>query len=619
MLRQDQKTAHEAPLGSLQLTLSVMATYRLPVRPKGVPYHTRIRMLEQCGACGFDIPRGEPCVPVLWDSHSSCFLIECSIPFPHRCVTYTTPRDWAVFVENRNDPDPRTLKSITVHADCFNLFMKESTFKDKISQLFALAHWTQPWAAVSSLYLDPRTNVQRGIALAAETYNIPLLKSMPFEIADLIRNHSKTDIIWRFASVLDRIERLSTPSLNQLDDISLHKIGSWERDTSPTILANPARGFIRLTIDFQGLKRIEQLEGRPKPHPKSSDALAYVVESEECLKNITVDFKDGLAHLNLPPGPTQVKIWDRPCPPNLMECHGFQKISKEVYDLPFKLMNTIDPQKCTGITFFLNGGLVDLHAHTSAKPNPLETFKRMRLFAQRYCTWAYLPLPRGDTIQAFGKQRRRHPIMEYEGVSRYLFRTTLCGDIGIGQSHAGEKRDTLLGTGPDLTLIHHPFVDIREGHLFGTCSDVQSRPEFRPHEPLSEAPFEPGFYSSVPLDNVTRVEVFEDKLNQFCRGIIFEYATGAQRAVGECRFGLDPVVTVTDPSHICLTTFQDNRVKGSLPWTTMRVKFSSSSTHSHCNDETEWQCFILKGTLECWFNRCQVNIKVITDHDWCEG
>ncbi|KAL6404049.1 hypothetical protein AUP68_13427 [Ilyonectria robusta] len=40
-----------------------MATYRLPVRPKGVPYHTRIRMLEQCGACGFDIPRGEPCVP----------------------------------------------------------------------------------------------------------------------------------------------------------------------------------------------------------------------------------------------------------------------------------------------------------------------------------------------------------------------------------------------------------------------------------------------------------------------------------------------------------------------------------------------------------------------------
>lgn len=121
-----------------------------------------------------------------------------------------------------------------------------------------------------------------------------------------------------------------------------------------------------------------------------------------------------------------------------MECHGFQKISKEVYDLPFKLMNTIDPQKCTGITFFLNGGLVDLHAHTSAKPNPLETFKRMRLFAQRYCTWAYLPLPRGDTIQAFGKQRRRHPIMEYEGVSRYLVSianlTSTCPTSNCGSS-----------------------------------------------------------------------------------------------------------------------------------------------------------------------------------------
>lgn len=181
--------------------------------------------------------------------------------------------------------------SITVHADCFNLFMKESTFEDKISQLFTLAHWTQPWAAISSLYLDPSTDVRRGIALAAEIYNIPQLKSTPFEIAGLIWNYSKTDIIWRFVSVLDRIERLSTASPNQLDDISLHEIGSWERGTSPTISANPPGGFTRLTIDSRGLKRIEQLEGRPEPRPNSSDALAYVVESEKCLKNITVDFK----------------------------------------------------------------------------------------------------------------------------------------------------------------------------------------------------------------------------------------------------------------------------------------------------------------------------------------
>lgn len=177
----------------------------------------------------------------------------------------------------------------------------------------------------------------------------------------------------------------------------------------------------------------------------------------------------------------------------------------------------------------------------------------------------------------------------------------------------------LLGTGPNLILINHPFVNILEHHLYGTRSDIQNHPQFRPREPLFGAPFEPGYYSSAPLDNVTRVQVFEDNFNQFCRGIIFEYATGAQQAVGECRFGVDPIITVTDPSHICLTTFEDTRLSGSQPPMTTRVKVSSSSTHSHCNDETTWQCFTLKGTLECWFNRCKADITVIMDHDGARG
>lgn len=149
-----------------------------------------------------------------------------------------------------------------------------------------------------------------------------------------------------------------------------------------------------------------------------------------------------------------------------MECPGFQKVSQQIHNLPFKRITTVDPQKCTGITFFFNNGLLDVHAHTSAKPNPLETFNRMRPFAQNYGTWAYLPLPRGDTIRAFGKQESKYRRREYEGACRYLVSianlTSICPPSNCGSSarlfaaisllgHTTSERSKIRSLAPDLT------------------------------------------------------------------------------------------------------------------------------------------------------------------------
>lgn len=269
--------------------------------------------------------------------------------------------------------------------------MRESKFEDKLYRLYTLANWTRPWSAVSSLHLDPHTDVPRGIFLAAEIYNIPQLASIPAEIANSIRDYSRLDIIWRFASVLDRIERLSNAD-PQLDSLPLREVSMWERGGRPTVLADPCGGVIRLTIDSQGLKKIERLRIRPKHQPCPSDALAYVVESEKRFRKITVGFKAclilfhtlrfftnagqfGLAHLNTPPGPTHLNVWDRPCPPNLRDCYGFRKSSR----LPFTRVTAIEPQKCTGITFFLDNALLDMHAHTTKQSSTSQDTKFVKL------------------------------------------------------------------------------------------------------------------------------------------------------------------------------------------------------------------------------------------------
>lgn len=231
---------------------------------------------------------------VLVETKSSRLLVHPSLPFP--CTNYSaegTVKGWALYVSDWYNPKEGVLDSVTIHTDCFNLFLSEAKFKNKMRRLFALAHWTRPWDAVSNLHLDPRTDIQKGIGIAAGAYNMPQLRSLPAEIANFIWEQSRSNILWRYASVLERIEKISNPDADRLDLLPLPKISFWERGSRPTTSATHLQGFVRLTIDSQGLKKIEHLETRPepRPHPPDAWALAYVVETEERFAETTVDFK----------------------------------------------------------------------------------------------------------------------------------------------------------------------------------------------------------------------------------------------------------------------------------------------------------------------------------------
>ncbi|KAH6988524.1 hypothetical protein EDB80DRAFT_782172 [Ilyonectria destructans] len=553
-----------------------------------------IRTLQQCGACGFDISLGDKCVFVIWDKKSARFSLEFAVPFPQPETKESTAQR-GVFLHNHgnqpncrsgigryaNAPLDRLPKSVNIHTDCFDLFMKECTSHDKLDRLYTLANWTRPWSAVSSLHLDPQTNIPRGISLVAKFKDMQHIASVPLEIALLIHDYSRLEMIWRYASLLDRLEMFSKAD-TQLRSLSLREISMWERGGLPTVLADRCRGVIRLTIDSQGLNKIELLRQRPNHQAGSSNALAYVVEPER------------------------------------------------------------------RITFFLgrHGQVIHgMHAHTKTGPDPKEIFDRIYKLHEKNVIWGYLPLPPGDSNETFGA--RIPPFPDCPNASSYLFRTTLSGDIALGLLPVSGEKDIVLGNGPNPTLISYrqdsdnpsyyssnymqlsgkylTAVQSPTYNLLGTHSSKKRPFRFRHIRPRGEPPFEKAYFSSAPLEGVTQVHIFEDKDDKFCQGIILQYANGAQRALGQCRFGLDSVTTVANPLQICLAEYE-YRPKGPiqpprLP-TRLRVRFFSDDddeTHETNDGKTTWKSFPVKGAIEFWFHGFRTIVRLFANRDGDAG
>jgi hypothetical protein len=95
----------------------------------------------------------------------------------------------------------------------------------------------------------------------------------------------KDSYFWSYIAALDLAKRHSNAISQPLRIFRLSRVLSWERGTFPQ-LAAPGQStgglpsVIRLTIDDDGLKKIERLIERPKFCGKRFDNQAFVVEEE---------------------------------------------------------------------------------------------------------------------------------------------------------------------------------------------------------------------------------------------------------------------------------------------------------------------------------------------------
>ena len=143
-----------------------------------------------------------------------------------------------------------------------------------------------------------------------------------------------------------------------------------------------------------------------------------------------------------------------------------------------------------------------------------------------------------------------------------------------------------------------------------------------PQSPYS-SPLPLAYFSIASLHNLATVQIFSDNRvplqacdEEGCRGpvpptmgLLLTYNNGSQRALGQCRFGLDDFVTVQWPTRLCMKS--SHEIYGS-----QGVEAEAGSEldgeHDH-GEEHGWCCNALEGSLILWYQRRQARFQFVAN------
>lgn len=185
-----------------------------------------------------------------------------------------------------------------IHSDCLNLFREECKTEDALDRLWRAAVSRSPWRGAPNFDLDQDTKLTVELVHEkAKSFGVSGLTLLPPELILMIRDYSKSGMFWRYISALSFSRELSAAPINT--DLSsaptsmpLDSISAWVRGREPLSFQSPDHlPLVRLTVDSRGIRQIERLPHRPSFHPWRSDNMAFAIQEESQLKDITTQFK----------------------------------------------------------------------------------------------------------------------------------------------------------------------------------------------------------------------------------------------------------------------------------------------------------------------------------------
>ncbi|KAL7914516.1 hypothetical protein GGI35DRAFT_148193 [Trichoderma velutinum] len=516
-------------------------------------------------------------------------------------------------------PDEPSHESATIHTECFNLFRRNCPDNQAAPRLLLAAVWRSPWEGAPKFLLTTKPDVTSLIRLAAISCNIPPLELMPAELKRLVWEELITQpcAITRYHSVISLAADSTRQPLDQQISMPIAKVAHWERGQGPASEEDVLPPVIRITIDYQGISRIERLGQKPTALSQQSGTELYIVESQETLELVEVQFQSGLARLRHlgDKEATYLLPWDTPSPPAVE--HLLSPTAGRPHHASVTQFSTIDVSKITGITFFMNwagpfnppprpaGPQFFIHAHTPKEPCAKPTFNKL-LYPQDWAgVWYYVPFPHNDRLTCFGIQHKSATNL------KVLFRFEKAGDVTVGvqNDQFPNPVDTVWPVGDQLQLIcglsKSGSVITLDAHP--KRSDTIDQPFRLPLRnrllPYSHG----GCLSWARLEHVARLRLFTDEDAGICRGLLLEYENGGQRSVGECRVGVDVERAYVKPVCLCI-----GRKSGYPRWS-IKVRVDGEPEHIHT--ERNWQCYEMRGTLVSWQKRGYATLKVFDDDD----
>ncbi|KAM0258087.1 hypothetical protein ACHAQJ_003992 [Trichoderma viride] len=436
------------------------------------------------------------------------------------------------------------------------------------------------------------------------------------EVARLIQSHSQSHVLWRFCAVLQLVRELESAETKEAVIYPLPKVLSWSRGKLPQLIQDEslAGSFIRFTIDPRGIRSIERISHVPTSitaGEMAASSRVFVVEPVERLSAAEIELQLGMSRLLVPESLSlQISLWSTPTPPNLWEMP-----TNPLVPLHRLASISLDPNYCTGISFFLSLQCVmEIHGHsTRHAPTHLERFEYINTRYDGRIVWIYVPLTAQDAITAVGVRKN----VTIAQPHYFTFYTKTGGEIVVGTPHrAGPPGRLVLyklekDARRHLNLIHSvPISGLMtfiatdaDEHTETTDADIQPTIEALPR----------AFFSSASLEDILNVHVFTNEWKNLCRGVLIEYEDGSKRSLGQCRLDMDVVQSWHKPlSFFHVPGLYGRREGGStVESKCVQVAFDSESDHVLEDGTLETNYYEMKGRINFWFTLNDTELQIV--------
>lgn len=289
-------------------------------------------------------------------------------------------------------------------------------------------------------------------------------------------------------------------------------------------------------------------------------------------------------------------------------------------------LGTIQTRGCTGITFFIgfNDLIYAVHAHTRGQPSAQGTAKSLAPGHEGDVIWVYVPMQGG--LEEFGfsqlpdgagytcrpqcflvsaSQQSQEMLSNMEQLSFKVVGNVLVGPFRMRPRKFVRIKRPLVPIyqnqeAPPISFLG-AYEYSRENRL-----EISAGPRHNPHPPSS---LRHAHFSSASLERVCQVQILHLPGTALCRGLIIQYEDG-QRALGQCRVGLDPAEEWAQPCCICfINTKYDDAVTGRR-LQGVRVAISDEVDHGH--EEMGWTCCKMSGVLNFWFTAKEAKLEYLS-------
>ncbi|KAI0812987.1 hypothetical protein GGR55DRAFT_591827 [Xylaria sp. FL0064] len=483
-------------------------------------------------------------------------------------------------------------ESVPLHWDCLEIFRNQCSIRwaDALCRLWVAAAWRTPWRGASPICFPIDATRSSSLKALCDICKLPYLHKLPLEILQMIQSYSEHALIWRGVLAFDLAAHISKKASSSLLTIPLQDILFWERGNQPQATSSPSPPLIRITADLIGISKMECISCQPYKG-ECYNSYVYMVVQEQAISHCKAQFKDGFIRLELassyPPA-----VWNTPNPPSLQLCRAYETNQVSYYQRFF----AVEVASIRGITFFFfSHQLYSVHVHQSSALCALSSLQRLPPWCRRSALWCYLPITNQDRILVLGVRTSPNQHVNI------VVRMEKAGDVIVGQYMASPAEDRCLGWHAPITLVHGEPQEGQPVPYFGAYCQPPTRSDFpknfQTYDPKSYPIGKEACLSMASLGDLQLVEVFYDRDNRHCKGMLLYYQNSGCRAVGQCRVNVDTLKQFWQPSQIC---FRMDSVCGNSHEVLYNLQVDWRAD-SHTHEEKGWNCEPLEGVLAFWY------------------